>query len=730
MNYATSRITLPALLLALLSACGGDTATRASAEAAPQLAAKASSASRGKAAVLAGSYIFAGKYADYTIARAGSDVVVTEKTGAQKSITFNSVGKLLFSDLTVVFDTASAAAQAYRLYQAAFDRAPDSAGLGFHVSVMEGAGVSLTAVAQGFVDSAEFTTRYGALDNSAFLTQLYQNILHRAPDPAGLAYWLGLLDGKALTRGQVLAGFADSPENSLLVAPAIDKGVAYVPFIVAGAGSAIKLESGETPWNLPSALNAVLRDARGQEVPGAKLACSAPAAVATVSADCRSITGLRLGQTDISISGAGVSATLRVKVVPQRQILGTQSSSGSGSGGYNLLVTPGGDVMAWGSNHSLVLGQGSGSATTSSLPVWVKDSAGTGALTNIVQSSAGETDAMALTDAGQVMVWGELHDFARSGAKQLPSLVRNPANNGPLSSIVQVAVGSANAVALADDGRVFTWGRYTGQGVESLVNYPNQPKNPDGSGALGGIVQVAAGFNHALALGADGRVYGWGWNNAGETGRGTAQTQEILPATVKLADGSELRDIVQIVAGYHFSLALAADGRVYAWGDNAQEQLGLGTGPHGKHYFADLVKDVSGVIPLGNIVMLAAGKNHALALDGGGRVLSWGFGNDGRLGEGVNGIRAYDGRPLPVAGADGLGQLTGVVSIAAGPGHSLAVLADGTVMTWGDGYGSSLGQGGSSFDDLWLPAPVKAMGGSGALKIPLASYPNLLNRGR
>ncbi len=720
---AMPRTAVSTLFLAVLAGCGGNAADNTSSD----VVKSTSSSVRARATdpILVLPVVVAGKFADFSVVRSAGGIVITPKAGGAARTVSLSVVTIVFDDLTVATDKSGVAAQAFRLYQAAFDRAPDAGGLGFHISVMEGAGVSLTQVAQGFVDSAEFKSRYGALGNGAFLTQLYQNILHRAPDPAGLAYWQGLLDSSAISRGEALVGFADSPENKALVAPAIENGIAYAPFIVPGAGAARELGTGKVSWNVGAPLSVMLSDARGQAVPSAALSCIAAAPVIlTVTADCRSASGQRLGEQEVIVSGAGVSAKLRLKVIPQRQLLGTQSSSGSGSGGYNLMVTDFGTVLAWGANHSLVLGQGTGFGLTSTVPVLVRSSDGSGGLNNIVSSSAGETDAMALTEAGQVLVWGELHDFARSGAKPLPSLVRNPANNGVLSNIVQVGVGAANAVALADDGRVFTWGRYAGQGVESEIKFPNQPKNPDGTGALGGIVQVAAGFNHTLALSADGKVYAWGWNSYGETGRGTAQTQEAVPATVKLADGSELGNIVQIVAGYHYSLALAADGRVYAWGDNGYEQLGLGAA-HGKHYSAELVKDVTGTAPLANIVMLAAGKLHGLALDNKGRVLSWGFANDGRLGAGPNGKRAFNGRPMPVVGTDGLGELTNVVSIAAGPDHSVAVLADGAMLTWGDGYGGSLGQGPQATvnADLSLPTPLN-------LKAVLSAYPNLHNRGR
>ena len=109
-------------------------------------------------------------------------------------------------------------AEAARLYQAAFNRAADNAGLALWSDQLH-QGVSIDQVAQGFVGSREFAQTYGNLDPTAFVTQLYSNVLHRAPDAAGEQGWLNALAGGA-TEAHVLAGFADSNENRIATAGA------------------------------------------------------------------------------------------------------------------------------------------------------------------------------------------------------------------------------------------------------------------------------------------------------------------------------------------------------------------------------------------------------------------------------------------------------------------------------------------------------------------------------
>jgi hypothetical protein len=104
-----------------------------------------------------------------------------------------------------------------RLYFATFLRVPDYAGLAGNAALVRNGAVSLLQLADFFVASPEFAATYGALDNTAFVTLLYNNVLGRAPDPAGLSGWVGLLNG-GMSRGQVLLGFSDSAEYQAAMA--------------------------------------------------------------------------------------------------------------------------------------------------------------------------------------------------------------------------------------------------------------------------------------------------------------------------------------------------------------------------------------------------------------------------------------------------------------------------------------------------------------------------------
>ena len=296
---------------------------------------------------------------------------------------------------------------------------------------------------------------------------------------------------------------------------------------------------------------------------------------------------------------------------------------------------------------------------------------------------------------------------------------------------MQVETGDESGVALVDDGSVVSWGAYPGTGT-TTASLPNKVSSVDGLSKLSQIVAVSAGTNFTLALGQNGKVYAWGYDlQNGRLGAGaTSNTPSKLPNTVKKADGSELTDIVQISAGYNFSLALAADGTVWAWGDDSWGQLGQNKQEYNGVPYAVQVKAASGTGQLTHIVMVAAGGIHALALTDTGAVLSWGYGANSQLGDGPTRPRGdFSLLPAPVVGSDGTTPLSGVASIAGGYSHSLALLADGRILSWGHYLRGALGRD-TGGKDAPTPAPVQAAVGSDLSLAPLASYTNLLARAR
>ena len=136
--------------------------------------------------------------------------------------------RLEFDDGTLALDidAGDTAGQAYRLYQAAFARTPDMPGVSYHMNDMEGNGLALENIANNFIASPEFKTKYGENpSDDVFIDLLYQNVLGRSADDDGLAFYTNHFTAGTMTRAAALIGFAESPENVTLVAPQIEDGI-------------------------------------------------------------------------------------------------------------------------------------------------------------------------------------------------------------------------------------------------------------------------------------------------------------------------------------------------------------------------------------------------------------------------------------------------------------------------------------------------------------------------
>jgi hypothetical protein len=126
-------------------------------------------------------------------------------------------------------------------------------------------------------------------------------------------------------------------------------------------------------------------------------------------------------------------------------------------------------------------------------------------------------------------------------------------------------------------------------------------------------------------------------------------------------------------------LALKTDGTVMGWGMNAFGQTGAAT-------FENVSPTPSVVNGLTNITGIAAGYGFSLALKSDGTIWGWGLNSQGQLG---NGATSTNPQPIPTV----VNGITNVASIAAGYGHGLALLSDGSLRTWGNNYYGQLGDG-------------------------------------
>jgi hypothetical protein len=172
-----------------------------------------------------------GPRANYTLDKEVWGYGLTDNVGSGGHDALLNVERVQFSDASVALDVNGNAGEAFRLYQAAFGRPAEAAGLGYWIWRMDN-GASLTEVAHEFMTGQpEFDALYGSNPSDTdFINHLYENVLHRAADAAGFAYWQNVLNTSPNARADVLVDFSESPENQALVIGTIQNGMTYTPW--------------------------------------------------------------------------------------------------------------------------------------------------------------------------------------------------------------------------------------------------------------------------------------------------------------------------------------------------------------------------------------------------------------------------------------------------------------------------------------------------------------------
>ena len=284
-------------------------------------------------------------------------------------------------------------------------------------------------------------------------------------------------------------------------------------------------------------------------------------------------------------------------------------------------------------------------------------------------------------------------------------------NTGALlgRTVIQTAAGASHSLALCSDGVILSWGS-NAQGQLGITGTSNRdmPTVVNATGTLGGyrVIAIAAGVDHSLALNANGDVYAWGGNGFGQLGDGTQTSRSGLGSVSGLGSFPK---VVGITAGAFFSVALLDDGTTVGWGKNHLGQLGIGI--YSTLQLTPAAFPVRQIGNLRNILKVSAGDNHCLGLSNDGRAVTWGSSLHGQLGS----TYYLQGTPVVsyVSHAEGISALFGrtVTDIAAGGNASFALCQDGALASWGAGVSS----GNGATADQPLPALVNQTEGESAL---------------
>ena len=238
-----------------------------------------------------------------------------------------------------------------------------------------------------------------------------------------------------------------------------------------------------------------------------------------------------------------------------------------------------------------------------------------------VKVVAGRDHGLALLVDSTVWAWGR-NTFGQIGHGGSTDDVPTPVQVTGLPKVIDIAAGGQFSLAVTADGRMWGWG--ASSSTSPAICDGTQARDhfvPVRIPAITDVVAVSAGWFTARALRRDGTVWGCGGNNFGQVGSGSEASSIYFMQQV-----ADLTDVVGIASGGYHGIALRADGTVWTWGWNSQNRLGWDAGT---------LSRVPGQVPVSDIVAIAGGMGHTVVMDSAGRIWTWGGNQSGQLGDGT-----------------------------------------------------------------------------------------------
>jgi alpha-tubulin suppressor-like RCC1 family protein len=333
---------------------------------------------------------------------------------------------------------------------------------------------------------------------------------------------------------------------------------------------------------------------------------------------------------------------------------------------------PASSVWAWGDNQYGGLGIGMATVrepTPKRVP----------GLSDVTAIAAGRVTTLWLTAAGTVRAAGVNSDGILGTGDSVN--YRVPAPVVGLTGATQIAMGATTSAAITVDGTVWVWGSgasgQLGDGQSGFQHFSRVPQPVPG---IDDALSVSVGDSHVLVARADGSVWAWGHNRLCQVG-GPKESAGCAGPVLSPRRIPGLSNVVAVAAGQFFSAALTADGAVWVWGENINGQFGH----HGGPWDSPDPHLVPGLPPA---VATSAGGTHLVAIAADGALWAWGDNRYGQLGDGTTGDPVHHSRPpLRVPG------LTQVRAAAAHLYNTLVISVTGDVFTFGRNANGELGHG-------------------------------------
>ena len=297
---------------------------------------------------------------------------------------------------------------------------------------------------------------------------------------------------------------------------------------------------------------------------------------------------------------------------------GVSFESVSAFGAYSLALDTDGSVWAWGHGEFGQLGIGSADPASSPVRVDLPHDI------QIIAIAAGADHSLALDADGSVWAWG-LNRENRLGDSTLENRSNPVRVTFPeAAQAMVISAGSSHSLAIDSDGTAWAWGRRNegqlGNGLAAARFGPTRVTMPHNIR----FISIVASRGHSVAIDQHGQAWAWGegWRMDGAGLGDGSSGRHFKPIQVAMPEGITFTDIA---TGFSHNLALTADGSVYAWGRNAEGQLGDGSdSPRSTPVEITLPSDT-------RVEQIAAGAHHSVALTEDGDIWVWGENLEGQL---------------------------------------------------------------------------------------------------
>jgi len=329
----------------------------------------------------------------------------------------------------------------------------------------------------------------------------------------------------------------------------------------------------------------------------------------------------------------------------------------------------------------------------------------------IISIFLGAWHSSAITLNGKVFMWGNIssgrigdnESFVNRPNKILPFELTSCFSLTEGDKITLLSLGDSHSSALSSNGRVFTWGGNQsgelGDGSTDQKNIPTEITTKFSLSDEDKIISISLGATHSSALSSKGKVFTWGWNKYGQLGNDSVNDQ-IVPTeiTSKFTISKGDKIISLTLGGYHSSF-LTSSGRVFLWGENSYGQLGDDSINN-----RNVPTEITSKFKLSEddkIIFLSLGNRHSSALSSKGRVFTWGYNENGQLGDGTTLNRII---PTEINSNLKLSGGEKIISISLGNYHSSLISSNGTIFTFGSNQYGQLGYGDSK--DRHFPLEV------------------------